>query len=421
MKRLVEASGVSGTVVAPASKSAAQRAIVAALLAKGESVLRHVTPCDDTLAAVGVASALGATVETLGEECRVTSDFFAGRAGERHLSCGESGLLARMITPVAALLPGVTHVSGSGSLLTRPVEMLVRPLRQLGVEVTTTGGCLPLVLKGALRGGEATVDGTLGSQALTGLLMALPLAPRDSILHVTGLKSKPYIDMTIELLQAFGAIVEHDDYRVFTVRGGQAYRPRVYDVAGDWSGASCLLVAGCIAGSVTVSHLDDHSMQADRAILEVLRRSGAGVEVWRNGHSSGVTTTRGDAARSFEFDAGECPDLFPALVALAACCKGTSRIIGADRLIHKESNRALVLQQEFGKLGISILVDGNVMLVTGGEIGGGELSAHDDHRIAMSLATAALRATGTVTIDGAECVNKSYPRFWNDLERLQRG
>lgn len=417
----VSASGVNGSIVAPASKSVAQRAIVAALLARGTSVLRHLTPCDDTLAAMDVARALGATVEETGEGYRVTSDFFARGAGTRRLSCGESGLLTRMIVPVVSLLPGTTRVEGRGSLTRRPLDMLVEPLRALGVEVTTGGGFLPVTLAGLLAGGHATLDGGTSSQLLTGLLMALPLARQDSTLRVTDLKSKPYIDLTIDLLRAFGVVAGHEDYQLFTVRGRQEYLPRAYNVEGDWSGASCPLVAGAIAGSVTVSNLDERSPQADRAILEIARRAGATVtvEAGRDGALGRATATRPGTLRAFEFDATGCPDLFPAAVALAACCEGTSRIAGAGRLTHKESNRALALQQEFGKLGIPILVDGDVMCVTGGEIRGGEVSAHDDHRVAMSLATAALRSSGTVTIRGADSVGKSYPRFWDDLRQLQ--
>jgi 3-phosphoshikimate 1-carboxyvinyltransferase len=417
MMKSVNASGVNGTITAPASKSVAQRAVVAALLTRGTSTLRHLSPCDDTDAALGVARALGASIESEGEGHRVTSDPFARNTSERELFCGESGLLARVIIPVASLLPGSTRVTGHGSLVNRPLDMVVAPLRDLGVTVHATAGRhLPVTLTGALTGGSATIDGSVSSQFLTGLLMALPLARRDSTLHVLDLKSKPYIDLTIDLLRAFGIIVEHDDYRLFRLRGRQEYHPCTYNVEGDWSGASCPLVAGCIAGSVTVTNLDERSPQADKAILEVMRRSGASVET----RPGSVTATRPGVARAFEFDASESPDLFPAVVALAACCDGTSRLTGARRLVHKESNRALILQQEFSKLGITILLEGDTMRVTGGEIRGGEVSSHNDHRVAMSLATAALRATGTVTISEAGSVSKSYPRFWDDLRRLTR-
>jgi 3-phosphoshikimate 1-carboxyvinyltransferase len=393
----------------------AQRAVVAALLARGTSVLRHLTPCDDTLAALEVARALGATVEETGEGYRVTSDFFAGGARGRRLSCGESGLLARMIVPVASLLPGTTRVEGRGSLTRRPLDLPLEALRALGAGVTTAGGFLPVTLEGGLAGGHATLDGGACSQLLTGLLMALPLARRDSVLRVNGLKSKPYIDLTIDLLRDFGVVIGREGHELFTARGGQAYVPRAYDVEGDWSGASCPLVAGCVAGSVTVTNLDGRSPQADRAIVEVMRRAGATVTV----EAGRVTASRPGRLRAFEFDATGCPDLFPAAVALAACCEGTSRIAGATRLAHKESDRATTLREEFGRLGVLVRVEGDVMRVTGGEIGGGEVSARDDHRVAMALATAALRASGTVVIRGAGCVSKSYPRFWEDLRLLQ--
>ncbi|MDR2414844.1 MAG: 3-phosphoshikimate 1-carboxyvinyltransferase [Odoribacteraceae bacterium] len=416
MKRSVHASAVNGIVAAPASKSVAQRAVIAALLARGVTTLNHLTPCDDTLAAIDVARALGATIEVDGDQCRVTSHFPPPPAGARLLSCGESGLLSRVVTPVASLLPDITRVEGCGTLLARPFDMLVAPLQALGARVTTTNGRLPITLSGPLSGGVATIDGSVSSQLLTGLLLALPLAGKDSTLHVNNLKSKPYIDLTIELLRAFGIVVEHQEYKLFRIPGKQAYRPATYNIEGDWSGASCMIVAGCIAGNVTVTNLHEHSTQADKAILEVARRAGANVTV--NGDNS-VTASPGALALAFDFDAGESPDLFPAIVALAACCRGVSRIAGAGRLVHKESNRALVLQQEYAKLGIDVRIDGDVMSVTGGEIRGGLVSSRDDHRIAMSLATAALRASAPVTIDGAESVSKSYPHFWEELARLQ--
>jgi 3-phosphoshikimate 1-carboxyvinyltransferase len=411
--KYVSASAVDGTVTAPASKSMAQRAVIAALLSRGKTLLRHLTPCDDTLAAIAVARSLGAVAEQRGDDWTITSDF-PSRALPCPLSCGESGLLARMILPVAGLLPSGTRVEGRGSLARRPFDMVVEPLQSLGVRATTAAGLLPVHLSGRLTGGEARLDGSVSSQFLTGLLMALPLAPRDSTLHVTDLKSTPYIDMTLSLLRAFGIRVEREGYHRFSVPGQQVYTPRVHDVEGDWSAASCLLVAGSIAGRARVTNLDPASLQADRAILEILRLAGARVTV----APDRVTVERPSLLRPFTFDATGCPDLFPAAVALASCCGGTSSVAGAGRLAHKESDRAGALAREYGKLGITIRVEGDVMHVTGGEIRAAEVFSHDDHRVAMSLAVAALRSTGTVAIRGASSVNKSYPRFWSDFSRL---
>jgi 3-phosphoshikimate 1-carboxyvinyltransferase len=366
------------------------------------------------------ARTLGATVERRGNDVVISSDFFVKNTTEKKLFCGESGLLTRMITPVAALLPHEVEIAGHGSLSARPIDMVEAPLRDLGASVSTCNGKLPIRVKGALRGGCTAIDGSLSSQLLTGLLMALPLAQGNSEIRVSNLKSKPYVDITIALLKFFGVEVVNDSYKIFRIRGNQKYTPCTYNVEGDWSGASCPLVAGAIAGSVTVANLDVSSTQADKEILTVLKRAGAEISVTQLGALSNITASK-SKLQAFAFDATDCPDLFPAVVALAAQCNGVSQILGTQRLTHKESNRALTLQQEFGKLGIQVALQGDEMLVTGGKIRGGEVSAHNDHRIAMSLATAALRAESEVVIDQAESVSKSYPEFWEDFERLITG
>jgi 3-phosphoshikimate 1-carboxyvinyltransferase len=419
MTKSVKSSTVSGRVVAPASKSVAQRAIIAALLANGTTTLRNMSLCSDVQAALDVAQALGALVERQGSDYLITSDFFANSAGKISLFCGESGLLTRMVTPVAALLPQLVEVNGHGSLATRPIGMVEAPLRDLGATVATTGGLLPIRIQGGLRGGEASIDGSVSSQLLTGLLMALPLAQQPSTVRVSNLKSKPYVNLTMELLTSFGISVAHESYEIFRINGRQRYTPCSYNVEGDWSGASCLLVAGAIAGCVTVENLDLSSTQADREILTVLKHAGAQVNVESSdGRRSAVTVSQSDL-HAFTFDATDCPDLFPAIVALASCCSGVSLVKGASRLIHKESNRALTLQKEFGTLGIQVTLRGDEMLITGGKIGGGSVCSHNDHRIAMALATAGLRASGEVTIAQAESVNKSYPEFWEALDKLK--
>jgi 3-phosphoshikimate 1-carboxyvinyltransferase len=397
----------------------AQRAIIAALLANGTSKLRNMSLCSDTQAALGVAQALGAQVEQRGSDYFIASDFFANSARMLSLFCGESGLLTRMVTPVAALLSQPVGIGGYGSLVTRPIGMVEAPLRDLGATVTTTGGLLPIHVQGKLRGGTTSLDGSVSSQLLTGLLMALPLAHESSTVHVSNLKSKPYVDLTIELLKTFGVSVTHENYEVFHIRGQQRYTPCTCNVEGDWSGASCLLVAGAIAGHVTVENLNLESVQADREMLTALERAGAQIGIESGCDGQSAVTTSQSALHAFTFDATDCPDLFPAIVALASCCNGVSGVKGVSRLTHKESNRALALQKEFGTLGIKIELRGDEMLITGGSIGGGSVSSHNDHRIAMALATAALRASGEVTIAQAECVEKSYLEFWRDLDVLR--
>jgi 3-phosphoshikimate 1-carboxyvinyltransferase len=249
---------------------------------------------------------------------------------------------------------------------------------------------------------------------LTGLLIALPQALCDSVLHVEQLQSRPYIDMTVEILRDFGVDIVHDNYQTFTISGSQRYRAREYYIEGDWSGAAFHLVAGAIAGDVVVSGVQQHSAQADRAILQALAQAGA--DIIKDNDTVRVSKS---TLASIEFDATHCPDLFPPLVVLAAACTGTSKIMGVHRLKHKESDRAAVLQSEMRKLGVHIDIDNNTMCIQGGTIAGGTMHSHNDHRIAMAGAIAGLIAENPVRIEEYEAINKSYPAFFNDFESLQ--
>jgi 3-phosphoshikimate 1-carboxyvinyltransferase len=407
----VKPSRVAGTLTAPPSKSMTQRAAALATLTAGECEIRNASPADDSLAALGVAAALGARVTRDETNVRITGD---GIPHGTLLDCGESGLALRMFAAIAALQPTSTLLTGRGSLLRRPVSFIEETLRQLGADASSTNGRPPLTVRGPLRGGIAAVDASLSSQFFSGLLIALPRCASDSLLMIAHLASKPYVRLTLEMVRQAGATIGTDaDLTRFEIVGGQTYRPRTYAIEGDWSGAAFLLVAGAIAGRVTVCGLDPQSAQADRAILDVLRLAGAQVKVT----ADGVVAAR-EELRAFTFDAADCPDLVPPLAALAACCAGTSVIAGVGRLRHKESDRAANLVTEFGKIGGRLRIAGDELLVTGAPLTGGEVDSHHDHRIAMALAVAALVGRDGVGIRDEGCVAKSYPEFFADLHSL---
>lgn len=410
MKRDVKPSEVRGTITAPASKSVVQRAIAAALLADGKSIITNPGSSNDCLAAISIARAMGANVTQLKNHLEIV-----GTRGitSNQLHCGESGLSIRMFTPIAASFSEKLTLTGEGSLTTRPMALLESPLGQLGVYCKTSNGFVPIEVKGPLNGGVATLDGSLGSQILTGMLMAAPLAQHDVTLKVANLQSKPYIDLTIEVMNAFGVTAENRNYEEFFIKAHQKYQPTTYNVEGDWSGAAFLLVAGAIAGQIRVENITLASQQADKAIVQALIAAGAVI----NEHSNAIEVCHAPLL-AFNFDATNCPDLFPPLVSLAAACKGTSSIKGVGRLEHKESNRAVALQQEYQKLGITIEIKEDIMQVTGGAINAATIDSHNDHRIAMAVAISALTANGIVTINGAECVAKSYPAFFDDLKSI---
>jgi 3-phosphoshikimate 1-carboxyvinyltransferase len=411
-KRITPAS-VYGTVKAPSSKSYAQRAIAAALLAHGESRLLDMEFCSDTYNAMKIAESLGAQIARVGDGVYSIIGGLQPRVST--IDAGESGLAARMFTPIASLWHEPITITGHGSLLRRPMGMMVGPLRDLGVRVEASDDRLPITVCGTIKGGMAHVDCSLSSQFVTGLLMALSLAEDDTTFTVDNPVSIPYIEMTLDVLRDFGIDVKHNDYREFFVEGRQSYTPRDYGIEGDWSGASCMLVAGAVAGEVTVSNLNPLSKQADIALIHALSRAGA--EVVTSGDN--ITVCKPEQLQSFEFDASDCPDLFPALAVLAANCMGDSVITGTDRLAAKESNRAETIRSELGKMGITVdLSADNTMRITGGDLHGAEVSSHGDHRIAMAMAIAGLCAEGDTTIENAESVDKSYPAFWQDLAAI---
>ena len=412
MKTTILKGRIAGSITAPASKSYAQRAVAAALLAGGETTLTHLDLCNDTRAALDVALRLGASVSHEGTTYTIRGGL---NPVSTKLNIGESGLATRLFTPIASLCHMPITINGEGSILRRPIEMMEEPLQALGVEVISNGGYLPISVKGPMRGGEIHVDGSLSSQFITGLLMALPLSPNDTVLHVENLKSRPYVDMTIDLAARFGVAIEHNNYEQFYIAGGQHYTPCTYNIEGDWSGASCLLVAGATAGSITIRNLNHISLQADLAIIEALARAGAEIIT-----TNSSVTVHGGPLHAFEFDATDCPDLFPALAALAASCEGTSVLTGTQRLTYKESNRAETIAEVFGRLGIGVdLSEENTMRITGGPVSSAVVDSHNDHRIAMAAAVAALSSDDSVVIEGADAADKSYPNFWNDLDTLR--
>jgi 3-phosphoshikimate 1-carboxyvinyltransferase len=286
-------------------------------------------------------------------------------------------------------------------------------LISLGVSIKSNNGLLPVEVSSTLKGGYAEIDGSLSSQFLTGLLMALPAAEKDSVIKVKNLTSKKYIDMTIEVLKNFCIDVENNGYEEFIIKGNQSYKAGKIEIEGDWSCAAFMLCAGAIAGDVIIRGLNLDSSQADKEIITALKQCGADVNIGKDFVQVSKKNLNG-----FEFDADDCPDLIPPLAALAVHCKGESIIKGADRLKSKESNRGDTLKSEFEKLCGIIRIDNNRMIINGSDITGGKINSHGDHRIAMACAIASLNGSGRVAIENAECVNKSYNTFFNDLAKL---
>ena len=436
----------------PVSKSFAQRAIIAAALADGTSHLRGYTPCGDNEAALQVARNLGAEVNVNGNE--VTINGISAQLGGLNLPelhVGESGLLTRMLIPVMAQLsPDPVSFTGEKTLLGRPLtgakeimDAFEADLIPSEVEESPSIVRVPLTVKGPLKAGRAEISGKHGSQLISGLLMALPFAEKNSSLIVHEPKSIPYMFITLEVLKKFGIKIGNDmlggpDFlasdgdwslcteMVFKVKGGQKYKAADIDLEGDWSAAANFLVAGAIFGKAELQGLDTTSLQADLTIMDILMDAGASLSQL-DGDRGNITVQRAPL-KAFRVDASNCPDLFPIISVLAAFCQGTSRLAGVGRLANKESDRAKAILEMLTQMGVRACVEGDEMVIEGHSLAqrlldncllkGGRYTSHHDHRMVMALKVASLGADGPISIDDEQCVAKSFPQFHEIFDKL---
>ena len=417
MRVVVSPSKIIGSLSAPSSKSSMQRACAAALLHKGKTNIYNPGSSNDDKAALKIIESLGAQVTTAANKIIIESKGFSAKNNieQNEISCGESGLSFRMFAPIVALSSGTIILSGSGSLLKRPMNFFDEVFPQLQVNTKSNNGFLPLKITGPLQPTDILIDGSLSSQYLTGLLFAFGSAAKEEvIIDVKDLKSTPYVDLTLDVMQRFGYNIINKNYQQFIINPAPLVKDAIeYTVEGDWSSASFLLVAGAISGSVRVSGLDENSAQADKAILTALKECGA----LMNKSLESIEVSKAPL-KAFTFDATDCPDLFPPLAVLAAHCNGITIIKGTHRLVAKESNRAETLKDIFAKMGIEIILKDDEMHISGGEIKAAVVSSHHDHRIAMAASIAALGAKGSIEIENADAINKSYPQFYDHLKTL---
>lgn len=415
MNYTVKKGTYSGEIIIPSSKSDAQRAIIIAALADGTSTLSNIGQSDDVQAVLKAVAALGAKVkESNTSEVQIIGISEIRESKTVHL--GESGLGMRLMASVAAIFSGEITLTGQGSLVTRPMDFFDETLPQFGVTVKSNNGLIPISVKGPLKGNSAQLDGSLSSQFLSGLLVALTLAKEDSTLYVKDLKSIPYVQMTLDSLSKFGISIDVEEFKTFRIKGGQKPKAGSYSIEGDWSSASYWIVAAAIGLDISISNLNPNSLQADKALLDILLAANCS-----HTFKDGALQVDGKKRQAFETDLTHCPDLFPAVAVLASLTAGKSILKGTDRLTHKESNRALTILEEFTKLGCQIILHENEMHITGvSKINGGIVSSHHDHRIAMSLAILSLFSENTVQIEGSHAVAKSYPEFWEHLNSLFR-
>ncbi len=497
----------------PASKSFAQRAIIAVALADGESRLGGYSPCGDNEAAIAVAKALGAKVRIESEGCSLQvgalrqaqrpTDPVASMVGElcrttgsatgstliiegigssanipEKINVGESGLLTRLMIPLAAALGNGNQIEidGIGTLPTRPLKGASEIMAGFGTVLRPLNPApevhVPLTVQGPLLPGKTSISGKGGSQLISGLLMALPLLPEDSTLHIHDPKSIPYMFITADVLRRFGIkigsemeggedFLETQDWSLctgitFKIKGGQKYSPAAFDIEGDWSAAANFLVAGALFGDVKLTGLDTTSLQADISIMDILMEAGASLsqiddepqgEESANGKDSndnvaadapeanatqshrGLITAQKAPLRAFDTNLNNCPDLFPIVSILAAFCHGRSNIQGFKRLASKESDRGTAILNMLTQMGVSASASGDTLTIDGESVEsrllnghllkGGEYTSSHDHRMAMALTVASWCADSPILIDDTTCVAKSFPAFLDTYAKMK--
>ncbi len=419
--QITPTAAFGGSLDAVASKSAAHRLLVCAALADGETLIRCPEKSRDIRATAASLSSLGACITETADGYRVTP---IGTANENAvLDCAESGTTYRFMLSLASVLGTGASLYGSGRLPARPLSPLYEALTENGVSISPMGSN-PLIVSGRLSGTEFSFPGNVSSQYASGLLLSFPLlASRENApvsLTLTGtVESLPYLDMTVRAMGLFGVSVGSkrltDGSLRFTVSPAAYHSPRTVAVEGDYSSAAFFLASGAIGrNSVSLKRLDPTSSQGDRAILSLLSRFGATVE-----ESDGVIRVSPAPLRGITVDASQIPDLVPILAVVAAAAMGETRIENAARLRLKESDRLRTVHRMIESLGGSITEGDDFLVIYGsGRLLGGSVSAENDHRIAMSAAIASLISERPVTIRGAECAEKSYPRFYRDAEAL---
>lgn len=388
----IQSSALNGSVAIPPSKSAAHRALICCYLA-GDGSVSPIIDSNDMRATVGVLDSL--------------------KAGKSVLNCIESGSTLRFMIPIVSALGKECTFVGEGRLPERPIGEYLELLPIHNVKVESQGG-LPLKVLGQLKNGSYQVNGNVSSQYITGLLLALSCLQGDSaIILKSPLQSKPYVDMTVKVMKDYGVNVKETDFG-YLIHGGQSYKKLDYVVEGDWSQAAFFLVAGAISGNVTVTGLDMNSTQGDKAIVDVLKSFGADVSV--NGDS--VTVKKSELC-GVAVDATDIPDLVPIISVLAAFSKGETVITGAERLRFKESDRIESVVSNLKLIGVDVTEMQDGMVIKGGNtVNGANLKGFNDHRIVMAFSVAALCSNGEIIIDDAQSINKSYPTFFDDYNKL---
>lgn len=405
---------LKGVVQVPPSKSLAHRAIICASLAKGVSRIDNIEYSKDIQATIKAMKSLGTIIEEF-ENYLIIDGTTTFTKQNSEIDCEESGSTLRFMVPISIVEENKVHFVGRGNLGKRPLDTFYEIFERQNIGYMYKKDVLDLYVIGKLKPEHYIIPGNISSQFITGLLFALPLLKGDSIIEITStLESKGYIDLTLQMLSQYGIKIINNDYKSFVVMGNQEYQAHDYRVEADFSQAAFYLVAGAIGNDVVLTDLNLNSLQGDKATLSILEAMGAKINVV----SDGIKVT-GENLSATQVDASQCPDVIPVVSVALALAQGKSEVINAKRLRIKECDRIIATSSQLNELGGSVVELSDSMTIRGvSEFVGGNCSSFADHRIAMMLAIAATRCNQSVIIDNMECVEKSYPSFWEDYQSL---
>ncbi len=400
-------------IVIPSSKSYIHRYLLSALLSGGESVIDNVTFSKDIEATLSCIEKLGAKVSVSSDKKTIKVKGGIKNLSEVLLYCNESASTLRFIIPVATLFADYIEYRGAQSLFKRPLDPYFKLFDQNNMDYSFKEGEF-LKLGGKFKRNEYVIDGSVSSQFVTGLLFTLPVMEFDSVIKIEGnLESKPYVDITLEVLKNSGIEIVNNDYKSFEIKGNQSYKAGKYFAQGDYSQVAFFLVAGVFLGGIDCINMEPCSLQGDRIIVDILRKMGADIlEIDR-----GFRVNKSSLKSIGTIDATDFPDIVPILSLACALAEGTTIIKGIERLRIKECDRIFATVDVLSKLGADICEKDNAIVIKGKKaLAGGRASSYNDHRIAMTMAIASLVCEGSVTIDNPMSINKSYPEFYNHLK-----
>lgn len=417
---MITPSKLSGEVKIPPSKSMAHRAIICASLSNQLCRIDNIDYSDDIIATIDAMRSLGATITKYEDYVEIIGPNrdIQNTKNNRIIDCNESGSTLRFLVPISLLFEGKSKFIGRGNLGKRPLTTYYNIFDKENIEYSYEKDRLNLEINGKLKGGTYELEGNVSSQFISGLLFTLPLLKEDSkIIITTEMESKSYVDLTLKVMKDFGIEIINNEYKEFVIKGSQKYKSRNYRVEGDYSQGAFFLCGDALGNKIICNDLDINSLQGDKEVIDILQRMNIDILVGKGNKIEGRKTKK---LKSTYIDGSQCPDIIPVLTSVAALAKGRTEITNVGRLRIKECDRLSAITSELNKLGANIIEKEDSIIVEGVEEleGGVEVWSHKDHRIAMTLAMVSSRCNKPIIIKDYDCVSKSYPKFFEDFEKI---